>query len=204
MREEDQAVSVVVGSCSTANPLANLDKALPATHIEESLREREGREPIHYRCISSSQEDGRWSQHKQETTQRWSSNSSLLFLYQCTRYAQMYLRPFRFLYIVFLQYSESVVNQRPKSWTKFKQKSKSFPHLFSQSPLQLCHEISISSSSLNLLQLLHTVKEEGGKRDRKPYPLPYGLRNPYRNLKSENSQETSIKLYVHEFGFWLA
>jgi hypothetical protein len=29
------------------------------------------------------------------------------------------------------------------------------------------------------------VKEEGGKPDRKPYPLPYGLRNPYRNLKSE-------------------
>jgi hypothetical protein len=25
----------------------------------------------------------------------------------------------------------------------------------------------------------------------------YGLRNPYRNLKSENSQD-----YVHEFGFW--
>ncbi len=26
-----------------------------------------------------------------------------------------------------------------------------------------------------------------GKPDRKPHPLPYGLRNPYRNLKSENS-----------------
>jgi hypothetical protein len=155
MSEEDQAVSVVVGSCSTANPpLANLDKALPATHIEESLMEREAREPIHYRCISSSQEDGRWSQHKQETTQRWSSNSSLLFLYQCTGYTQMYLMPCRFLYIVFLQYSESVVNQRPKSWTKFIQKSKSFPHLFSQSPLQPRHEISISSSSRNLLQFL--------------------------------------------------
>jgi hypothetical protein len=24
---------------------------------------------------------------------------------------------------------------------------------------------------------------------RKPYPLPYGLRNPYRNLKSEISQD---------------
>jgi hypothetical protein len=24
------------------------------------------------------------------------------------------------------------------------------------------------------------VKEKGGKPDRKPYPLPYGLRNPYR------------------------
>ncbi len=27
------------------------------------------------------------------------------------------------------------------------------------------------------------VKEKGGKPDRKPYPLPYGLGNPYRNLK---------------------
>jgi hypothetical protein len=25
------------------------------------------------------------------------------------------------------------------------------------------------------------------KNNRKPYPLPYGLRNSYRNLKSENS-----------------
>jgi hypothetical protein len=36
--------------------------------------------------------------------------------------------------------------------------------------------------------LLYTKKEKGGNPDRKPYPLPYGLRNPYRNLKSENSQ----------------
>jgi hypothetical protein len=27
------------------------------------------------------------------------------------------------------------------------------------------------------------VKEKGGKPDRKPCTLPYGLRNPYRNLK---------------------
>jgi hypothetical protein len=33
------------------------------------------------------------------------------------------------------------------------------------------------------------VKEKGGKSDRKPYPLPYGLRNPYKNLMSENSQD---------------
>jgi hypothetical protein len=36
--------------------------------------------------------------------------------------------------------------------------------------------------------LLYTVKEKGGKPDRKPNPLPYGLRNPNRNLKSYNSQ----------------
>jgi hypothetical protein len=34
-----------------------------------------------------------------------------------------------------------------------------------------------------------SVKEKGGKPDKKPYPLPYGLRNPCRNLKSKNCQE---------------
>ncbi len=43
------------------------------------------------------------------------------------------------------------------------------------------------------VQLLYTVKEKGGKPDRKPYPLPYGLKNPYRNLKSENSQDYAQK-----------
>ncbi len=46
-------------------------------------------------------------------------------------------------------------------------------------------------------------KGDRRKTDRKPYPIPYGLRNPYKNLKSENSQDTSMKLYVHEFGFRL-
>jgi hypothetical protein len=41
--------------------------------------------------------------------------------------------------------------------------------------------------------LLDTVKEKGGKPDRKPHPLPYGLRNPYGNLKSENSQDYAEK-----------
>jgi hypothetical protein len=31
----------------------------------------------------------------------------------------------------------------------------------------------------------YTVKEKGGKYNRKPYPIPNGLRNPYRNLKLE-------------------
>jgi hypothetical protein len=35
---------------------------------------------------------------------------------------------------------------------------------------------------------VHCTKEKGGKADRKPCLLPYGLRNPYRNLKSEISQ----------------
>jgi len=45
---------------------------------------------------------------------------------------------------------------------------------------------------VSTVQLLYTVKEKGGKPDRKPYPLPYGFKNPYRNLKSENSQERNL------------
>ncbi len=59
--------------------------------------------------------------------------------------------------------------------------------------------------TISPVQLQRTVKEKGGKPDRKPYPLPYGLRNPYRNLKSENSQDYAQKpqkkLYFHEFDF---
>jgi hypothetical protein len=70
----------------------------------------------------------------------------------------------------------------------------SFPPCYSQSPLQLSLEISISSNSRSsTVQLLYTAKEKGGKSDRKPYPLPYGLRNPYRNLKYENSQDYAQK-----------
>jgi hypothetical protein len=35
--------------------------------------------------------------------------------------------------------------------------------------------------------------EKGEKPVRKPYPLPYGLRNPYGNLKPENSQDYAQK-----------
>ncbi len=68
-------------------------------------------------------------------------------------------------------------------------------HLYS---LQLWLLISISSNSRNLLQFLefsflYTVKEKGGKPERKPHLLPYGLRNPYRNLMSENSQDYAQK-----------
>jgi hypothetical protein len=75
---------------------------------------------------------------------------------------------------------------------------KSFPPCYSESPLQICIEISISSNSRNLLQflqcvLMYTVKEKGGKTNIKPHPLPYGLRNAYRNLKSESSQNYDKK-----------
>jgi hypothetical protein len=50
---------------------------------------------------------------------------------------------------------------------------------------------------------MYLVKEKGGKPDRKPYPLPYVLRNPHRNLKSEYPKDYAQKpqLYFHEFSF---
>jgi hypothetical protein len=47
--------------------------------------------------------------------------------------------------------------------------------------------------TVSTVLLLYTVKEKGGKPDRKPYPLPFGLRNSYRNLKTENSQNYDQK-----------
>jgi hypothetical protein len=45
----------------------------------------------------------------------------------------------------------------------------------------------------NTQPLTVSVTEKEGKPDRKLYPLPYGLRNPYRDLKSENSQDYAQK-----------
>jgi hypothetical protein len=54
---------------------------------------------------------------------------------------------------------------------------RSFAPCYSQSPLQLCLEIYISSNSRNLLhistaQILYTVKEKGGKPGRNHTPSP--------------------------------
>ncbi len=70
--------------------------------------------------------------------------------------------------------------------------------LYSQSPQQLCLEISISPNTRNLYSLkssvtVHCTGERRKKPDRKPYHLPYGLRNPYRNHKSETSQDNAQK-----------
>jgi hypothetical protein len=42
-------------------------------------------------------------------------------------------------------------------------------------------------------QLLYTVKEKGGKPVIKSHPLPFVLRNPHKNVKSENSQDYAQK-----------
>jgi hypothetical protein len=53
---------------------------------------------------------------------------------------------------------------RPNYWTKSRQKSKEFSPCYSQSPLQLCLEISISSHSRNLLQFLQFSYCNGERR----------------------------------------
>ncbi len=98
--------------------------------------------------------------------------------------------------------------QRPNSWTNPRQKSWEFSFLLftitsTDLPwyfyfFKLTQPLTVSTVQL---QLLYIVKEKGGKPDRKLYTLPYGLRNPYRNLKYENSQNEAQKLSVHEFGF---
>jgi hypothetical protein len=40
---------------------------------------------------------------------------------------------------------------------------------------------------------VYILKEKVGKTERKPHPLPYGLRNPNRNLKPENPQDYTQK-----------
>jgi hypothetical protein len=50
----------------------------------------------------------------------------------------------------------------------------------------------------------YTVKKKGGKPDRKPLLLLYGLRNPSKTSSLRTFKimpRTLKKLYFHEFGF---
>jgi hypothetical protein len=101
---------------------------------------------------------------------------------------------------------------RPNSWTKSWHKSQDFSSLlfkvtYTALPWHFYFFKLTQPLTVSTVQLLYTVKEKGGKPDRKTIPLPCGL-SPYRNFKSENSQDyaqkTSTKLlYVHEFGIRL-
>ncbi len=53
-------------------------------------------------------------------------------------------------------------------------------------PTRSTSYIFLKTLATSFVFLECTIKEKGRKRDRKPYPLQYGLRNPYRNPKSEN------------------
>jgi hypothetical protein len=59
------------------------------------------------------------------------------------------------------------------------------PHLYYSFGLRLIflqtHATSVTFWSS--ITALYNIKEKGGQPDRKSYPLPYVLRNPYINLK---------------------
>jgi hypothetical protein len=63
-------------------------------------------------------------------------------------------------------------------------------HLYSYSLRLLFLQTHATSYSF-YSALVYTVTEKGGKPDRKP--LPYGLRNPYKNLWSEYFQDYAQK-----------
>jgi|688.fasta_scaffold142034_1 hypothetical protein len=91
-----------------------------------------------------------------------------------------------------------VFSQRPNSWTKSKQKSKEFSSLlftvtFTALPWDFYFFKLSQPLNVSLVTILYTVMEKGGKPDRKPYSLPFVFRNPYRNLKSKNSQDYAQK-----------
>ncbi len=72
---------------------------------------------------------------------------------------------------------------------------KSVPPCYSQSPLCFAWYFYF----FKLTQpLTVSVKEKAGKPDRKLWSLPYGLRNQYSNLKSENSQDYIRKLQEND------
>ncbi len=50
--------------------------------------------------------------------------------------------------------------------------------------------------AVSTFQLLYTVKDKGGKPDGKPHHLPYSLRNPFRNLKSERNMVIFLYVYL--------
>jgi hypothetical protein len=50
-------------------------------------------------------------------------------------------------------------------------------HLSTALPGDFCFFKLTQPLPVSSVQSLYTVKEKGGKYDRKPYPLPYGLRN---------------------------
>ncbi len=99
-----------------------------------------------------------------------------------------YLSPLIYIYI------STVVSRvlRLNSWTKSRvfllAIQSHLTHLYSFAMRFLFIQTHATSYSF-FSALLYTVKEKGGKPDRKPHPLPYGLRNPYRNLESENTED---------------
>ncbi len=53
-----------------------------------------------------------------------------------------------------------------------------FPVTSTALPWDFLSPIPRNLLQVSTVQLLYTVEEKGGKADKKPYPLPYGLGNP--------------------------
>ncbi len=85
--------------------------------------------------------------------------------------------------------------QSPNSWTKSRHKSSGFSFmLFTVTSTALPWDFYFFKLTQPLtVQLGYTVKKQGRKPDRKSFPLSYSFRNPYRNLKSENSPDYAQK-----------
>ncbi len=104
----------------------------------------------------------------------------------------------RILSGIFLDYI--AINHFQRKTQKPAQTRVSFPPCYSVTStavpwnlyfVKLTQPLTVSRSPL-----LCTVKEKEGKPDSRPHPHLYGLRNfrnPYRNLKSENSQDNAQK-----------
>jgi hypothetical protein len=106
----------------------------------------------------------------------------LIFLFMCLYYSQHILRMnswSEFQIIVLTAFLLAIQSHLYSFALRF---------LFLQTHATSCNFLSA---------LLFTVKEEGGKPDRKTHPFPYDLTNPNRNLKSGELS----RLHVHEFGF---
>jgi hypothetical protein len=108
----------------------------------------------------------------------------------------------------FLRYWYTIPILRPNFWTKSRQNSSEFSSLlymyshlytlptalpwdfyFFKLTQPLTYFFKRQTFYVFYVQFSYctcTVKEKGGKPDRKSYHLPIGLRNPYRNLKSQN------------------
>ncbi len=124
----------------------------------------------------------------------WTENKADL-----SRSVFCYFRMFRFP----LSISTSPKERSDQKAEFLDESLKSFLHCFSQSALQLCFQIFISSNSRNLSSYSSfTVNCKGEMRktclpDRKPYPLPYGLRIlSLRTLKINVKQIVMVKYKI--------
>ncbi len=116
-------------------------------------------------------------------------------LRRLSQWVQLYtwvLTKFGDLWTQSMRRSLKKCNQRQNSWTKSRQSLQSFPPCYSQSPLQLCLEISIyffkqthaTYYSFYSSVAVHCTGERRKKwENQTPFLMASEFRNPYRNFK---------------------